>query len=75
MCASDEKAMKPSLFGAYLEHHSMLESRESISLSPPSNTVIVDYANGLPQAIPSSRLTRFALCFITLGWFACKALM
>ena len=50
----------------------MLVSRDRMSLSPPSIIVIVETANGLPQAIPSSRLTSIALCLITLGWLACK---
>ena len=39
------------------ENYSMLDSNDKISLFPPSITVMVDTANGLPQEIPNSLLT------------------
>ena len=47
--------------------YSILVSRDKISLSPLSMTVIVDTANGLPQAMPNSRFTSLALCLVTPG--------
>ena len=47
--------------------YSIFVSRDKISLSPLSMTVIVDTANGLPQAMPNSRFTSLALCLVTPG--------
>ena len=52
---------------AFRKNHSTLPSSAIKSLSPASRTVIVETENGLPQAMPSSRLTIRDRCMLTSG--------